>query len=614
MTSTSEKIAIARANIDSIEAVKNTLKTKFNIENNIPFSQYPDLIYPPADGEIVFYKAFSSYHDPEIPAYSNFTLEGMTNPSDGNGTWINQTPANTGLMRRWENGNYVCSYADGYFYFYDKGSTPYPGECYFQARVLATSEDGSYYNPKIWDNLKSADDATITNARNFSEIGYENGYVYVTLKAGVTYKFGLVVNISDDGYCYSSYYLYDPDNMYGEPLAYGDSEANETINGHACTYVMSYTPGKSGVYRLQISGEYGGNVTVQQVCYPAPEAWVAPSENPWDCTFTANYGGGTLSMTEVKIGEHKATKTWTGYRVYKKTTDDGKTYYDFADTLTENLTWSRLQPNKDEIFSSDGTLKLGYFDDGTVYPENATVWAVEIPSNNYQMWVNVGTMGGGNFIVWGDGEQTPVDSSGWNISSGNWSANARFSHTYAKAGKYTIQVIGSNVQRIRVSSNSGGSEASSNTVVKELIKLGNSLTDGRHMFNTCNGLTKIADTVQFPLGLGDTHRMFYSCSNLLYAPSSLRWQPSMNMDDTFYNCSKLTADITHWFDNLVFGGNFGKRVYQTFRGCGKIKGRASADKLWLDGSWYCNGGVVSSTPFSGCTGLSNYNEIPTPWK
>jgi hypothetical protein len=608
--STSKKIALLKEYVKKIEAIKNTFKAKFSIDDNVPFAQYPDNIYPNENSETVFYKADSYYHDPYIPAHSNIEISGSSEPSGIVGTWQNKNPFAQGLARSWNNGNYNLAYRNGGFAIYSTASGY--DETYYAAKVLSTSENGNYENPKIWDNLKTDSDPTITKERNFSEIGYENGNVYVTLKAGVTYKFGIVINNAEGAGLYLSHYLYDPNNMYGDSLAYGYSDSSETINNHACTYVMSYTPTTSRVYRLQISGEAYGNVTVQQVCYPAPETWATPSDNPWDYTFQSQWGGGEITLSEIPVAEHQATKTWAGYQMYKNTTDD-KTTYSFSNILTEGLAWERFAPNKGDVFSADATIKIEYIDDNVVYPANATVWTVIIPNDNYQMWINVGTAGGGNFIVWGDGEQTSVDSSGWSVSSGNWSANSRFSHTYSKAGQYTVQVIGNSVQRIRVFSNSGGSESASNSVVKELIKLGATLTDGTHMFNSCSGLTKIADTVQFPLGMGGTHRMFYQCSNLLYAPTSLRWQPSMNMDETFYNCSQLSVDITHWFDNLFIGGNSGKRVYQTFYNCKMIKGKVPADKLWLDGSWYCNGGTVSYT-FRDCTSLSNYNEILSPWK
>ena len=63
MTKTADKIALANAYIDDIEAVKSSLKTKFNIGEDVPFSQYPDKIYPVTADDFVFYKASSSYYD-----------------------------------------------------------------------------------------------------------------------------------------------------------------------------------------------------------------------------------------------------------------------------------------------------------------------------------------------------------------------------------------------------------------------------------------------------------------------------------------------------------------------------------------------------------------------
>lgn len=609
---TFKKIANVKAQIKEIEAVKNSLKSKFDIEDDVPFSQYPDKISPIADGEIVFYKATSNYYDPYIPEYYNFELSGATNPTGCNGTWINQTPYGVGLARTWKIGNYACSYvaSNGYWCIYDAGSTPSSYECYFRAKVLSTSEDGTTYNPIIWDNLVSGSDRTITSSRKGTSIGYEYGNLFVTLKAGVNYKFGVIQNLSNPNYMMYELHTNNPESW--DALVYADSGNTETLNGHACTHVMSYTPSTSGVYRLRASGEfYNDTETIQYVCYPAPEVWSAPSENPWDYTFETNYGSGTLSFSKVTVPEHPATKTWAGRQAYKRTKEDGTVYYDFADVITENLIWSRFAPNVDEIFSADGSIKVDYLDDGTIYPANATVWTIENPSDNTTRHICVGTASGGNFIDWGDGTQTEVNSMGWTCPESTFSENARFSHTYAKAGKYTIQVIGDTVEKVLCSANSSGGSSGSESYTKELIQLGSTLTDTRYMFSDCKGLVKIADTVQFPLGLGRATEMFYSCSNLVYASPNLRFSPNMTYDHIFYDCSKLDVDITHWFDNLIVGNNANKAITSAaFYRCYKIKGTLPADKLWLDGSWGYGGTSTSSPAFYACTGLSNYNEIP----
>lgn len=71
---TSQKLAEANTLIEEISAVKNTLATKFNINEDVPFREYPDLISPVAEGETTFYKCTSSYHDPYVPAHKNIEI------------------------------------------------------------------------------------------------------------------------------------------------------------------------------------------------------------------------------------------------------------------------------------------------------------------------------------------------------------------------------------------------------------------------------------------------------------------------------------------------------------------------------------------------------------
>jgi hypothetical protein len=111
--------------------------------------------------------------------------------------------------------------------------------------------------------------------------------------------------------------------------------------------------------------------------------------------------------------------------------------------------------------------------------------------------------------------------------------------------------------------------------------------------------------------------MFHQCSGLRYAPNTLRIPASlMNLRHFMEGCSKLKTDISHWFDDIIIGQNANKRFYQTFYGCTLLLGTVPAEKLWLDGTWSCypSENFSFGSIFYQCTGLNNYNDIPTKWK
>lgn len=612
--STFQKISSVKEQIKKIDAVKNSLKTKFKIDDNTPFSQYPDKISPVAEGETVFYKAASSYHDPFIPAHKNIEISGMTSPSDGNGTWINQRPDYAGFMRSWMNGNYMISFVDSYWYIHDKGSTPSMyGGGYFRALVVSTNEDGSTTNPWIWDNYAS-EDKSITNVMNASNINYEYGCFYVTLKAGTNYKFGIVQNITEGNISYMYSSIMSAGDGWNE-YAYASHENIETINGYQCNCSMSYTPSITGVYKFRLSCEnQGAQGDIQYVCYPAPEAWVEPSENPWDYSFEVLNGSGDITLTSVDVAEHIATKTWSGYRAYKMTKADGSVYYDYANTITEDLKWSRFAPNSGEVWSSDATLRADYLDDGNYYPENATVWKIDVAANTtYYMGV---AGGAGNIIDWGDGTTTTTKNGTADMNSTWYIAdnNSKYSHTYTKAGSYIIQVIGDSVTHVFAETTSSYHTYNNTYNVREAIQCSKTILNCRLMFAYNHNLTKIADTFQLPRGTESVDYMFYDCIALIHAPQSLRLPASCRNFTSFMSYSrKLKTDISHWFDDIIVGENLNKNMYCAFYACNNITGTLPAEKLWFDPSWRNGGSVDTRDAFDGCTKLSNYNSIPGAW-
>jgi hypothetical protein len=406
---------------------------------------------------------------------------------------------------------------------------------------------------------------------------------------------------------------------------YGNSSSTGDINGHSCTYVCSYTPTQSGVYRINAPasdyGITGGDFKI--VCYPAPGANPEAPENPSDAVWTPNTSGsnggkGDIACEAAQVEAHQATKTWTGYEAFKKTADDGSLYYDFASSETTGLTWERVAPNNGEVWSSDGLVKAGYFTESYPYPKNATVLLIDIPEDNTTIYSGVRAAGAGSIIDWGDGSQTEVLPMKDSVGGSKYSSasNSLYSHTYAKAGRYLMQFVGDSLRQIRPTSNSSGDTSNNIARTKELIQLGNSLTSMMYMFDLNSGLQRIADTCQIPSGVTEMFNAFCNCSALLYAPHTLRL-PQATMQKAFDNCQNMAADVTHWWDNYVIGGNGGYAfgMKSTFSSCYKIYGTLPADKLWKDGSWaYSNGMSSSNSTFIKCTNLTNYNDIPANWK
>ena len=625
MDMTSEKLALAKAQIKDIEAVKKSLQTKFNIADDVPFSDYPSLISGNGvpEPETKFYKCASTYHDPYIPAHINLQFSGITSPAEANTLFVNARPDLSGNIRKWtaDNGNYHVSFDESSkcWIMYANGSsntTRYYS--LFYAPTYETAETGNSSNPYLWDNVASAD-RSITQGFSLS---YDSPYIYLYLEAGTAYKFGIVSTLEGTFYIYSLslYSAGNTDNV----LVSGSSSNTGDINTHSCTHVFSYTPTQSGVYRINAYGDdygvTGGDLKI--VCYPAPGANPAAPENPSDAVWTRNtsgsYGGtGDIVCEAAQVEAHQATKTWTGYEAFKKTADDGSLYYDFASSETTGLTWERVAPNNGEVWSSDGLVKAGYFTESYSYPKNSTVVLIDIPADNTTIYSGVRAAGMGNIIDWGDGSQTEVLVMKDSVGGSKYTVanNSLYSHTYAKAGRYIMQFVGDSLRQIRPISNSGGEISINNSYTRELIQLGNSLTSMLYMFTLDKGLERIADTCQIPSGVTEMHNAFAS-SGLIYAPASLRL-PQATMREAFYGCGNMIADVTHWWDNYTIGGNGGYQfgLYKTFQDCKKIYGTLPADKLWKDGSWSDSSGMGSSNyVFLNCTNLTNYNDIPKSWK
>lgn len=591
-----------------IENIKESLKAKFNIDNDVPFDEYINEIQPIPEEQITFYKSASYNYEAGNPEYTNIVISGITEPAAANGTYINLRPDYSGTTRKWQNNDYALSYDNeyGYWCIHNNSETANNYNAYFKAKNMATTEDGSVLNPYIWNNL--AGSSEITSEIQANTIKYwEFNCAYLTLKANTTYKFGVIANI-DGSLDYNS----QLQNLDGSQLNYSYDSSEVDINGHTCIKTFEYTPNKDAIYMFGIWAEYGevNSGYVKFVCYPAPEPWTNSPENPWEYEFESNNGSGECILSSEVIAGKDPVKTWEGYQVFKNSDSDGNAYYSYASTLTKNLKWNKLTPNPGEIFSEDASIKAAILTSDEVYPSNASVWKIDITSanTNYNIWVAANA---GNIIDWGDGAQTTTKYAADSQSGAALNTAGVYSHTYTSTGTYMVKVIGDSVFRIVTCCASSGSTTSNNWVI-EAIQLSKSLLSTAEMFSKCNSLIRLANTFQLPKGLASAYKMFYSVGSLIEIPTSLRLPNSCTNFEYFLNASALVADITHLFDDLEIGTHVGKNVQYMFYNCQKITGKLPEEKLWKDYTWYING-TATTDAFNSCYALLNTNNIPTTW-
>ncbi len=626
MDKTSEKLALSREYTKTIGAVKKSLQTKFGIADNVPFAQYPEKIYPAAQNALKFSKSAGYTYDPYIPPYRNIEISGMTTPA-ANGTWANQRPDYSGTACLWKNGNYqlVFDSDNSYWCLMDAGaSTINYYNAYFYAKVFSTNDSGTQQNPWIWDNHSSADRKTADTVpiSDTNMMGYGGVFYCFNLKKGVTYKIGVHTNATDTSSLYWYTYLYSSTSSmdYGSELASGSDPAE--INGVLCYHTMTYTPTADGTFIYKVATEYYSStdgIYVQPMMSVAPEAYVAPSTDPWDFTFKVNKGSGTLVMSAIEVPEKASANSWRGYEAFP-IVENGVTHYEFADVLTENLPWSDMAPQEGEIFSGDGAIKAAYVKGNQQYADNETAWKINVTSANFVYRMGIAG-GAGNIIDWGDGSTTTTV--GANDFSENTSTftdtNGRYSHTYASAGSYMIRVVGDTVQHICTQLDTSWSFNNSFSHITEVYSASKTLTSCSGMFYGQGALKKVHDTFQIPQGCTSCYRMFYNTAALEYMPVSLRLPNTCRSFNWFMDVSpatdKLKTDISHWFDNFVFGSHWGANAEGwslAFKGRTGLTGTVPAEKLWLDGSWGASYGDKDT--FQGLTGLNNYSDIPETWK
>ena len=170
-------------------------------------------------------------------------------------------------------------------------------------------------------------------------------------------------------------------------------------------------------------------------------------------------------------------------------------------------------------------------------------------------------------------------------------------HSYSESNIYTIKITG----------NHSSFMAPRN--ILEIIQISNLITNCSQMFNNCLNLTTIPSTFTLGNSVTNCSQMFFACSNLTVIPSTLTIPNSVtNCSGMFGRCSSLTSDISNIWPS-AWNSNERINISDMFYNCSKIIGTVPADKLWNSGKTFNSSGC-----FTGCTSLTNYDEIPAGWK
>ena len=103
--------------------------------------------------------------------------------------------------------------------------------------------------------------------------------------------------------------------------------------------------------------------------------------------------------------------------------------------------------------------------------------------------------------------------------------------------------------------------------------------------------------------------IFDGCRSLVSLPEGFKIcsANAENIQDNFSGCTALQADITNIWPSSFTQSKI--NIGNCFLNCGNITGTAPAELLWNNPNvtWTATG------CFSGCTKLTNYNEIPSSW-
>ena len=286
-TLTSQKITLINDYIQEIENIKQTFKNKFNIDDNVPFSEYANLIQPEAQEGLTLYKAETHQFKAGNPEYDNFSCnliksdESSPESTIVNLQFKNALVYNTNFDRKWidESNTYkiqVGTAYDSYSYRFwglfknNSGST----EKYYAlaySKIYSSDGDGSSSNPYIWDNILDNSDSSGCTAKITNLSPGSNISLLIKVLANKQYTLTFTNDITD-GYCY--YLMYNTDDNYIDVSS--DS--------------VTFTPPKDGVCYISIycDGVVNESSYVSISSSIKPEEFGEFSSNPWENDWIVN--------------------------------------------------------------------------------------------------------------------------------------------------------------------------------------------------------------------------------------------------------------------------------------------------------------------------------------
>lgn len=236
----------------------------------------------------------------------------------------------------------------------------------------------------------------------------------------------------------------------------------------------------------------------------------------------------------------------------------------------------------------------------------------------------------GNFVVdWGDGKIQ-------NIAKEN-TTNTPYSHNYQIADEYKIKITGRASAYSKTANTAAVSFEYNNNIAKIDGFVGTvfgTLDNGSQpsfyaTFADCKNLTSISDNLFDGVYGQPISDMFYAtfdgCSSLKQIPdylfAGLKGTLTAGLFyKTFHNCSSLSTIPTYLFGELS-GDLQSKTFSNMFKGCVNLSGLSakilSADKTFMQflyTRWTGGNSLTVADMYNGCTGLTDYEDIPAAWK
>lgn len=253
-------------------------------------------------------------------------------------------------------------------------------------------------------------------------------------------------------------------------------------------------------------------------------------------------------------------------------------------------------------------------------------YIVEIPTDNFYDSYSIHKNYGDEIIVdWGDGV---IESIGGTITE--------IHHTYTLAGSYqvniTVEVFGAGFEANSIGISARATEiisyslpskvdafsrlfASPNYIITELNPVFN-ITGGVDTYysflENSTTLTRVNDGTfdnQFT-NTNTIYRLFYNCPNLTYIPeNTLASFGGDNISNILNNNPKLELNINNFFSYVDLSKI--TNISFAFSNCAKITGEALPIINQLS---HLTVSTTYLSAFSGCTSLSDFDQIPSGWK